>query len=115
MLTSQPNPSDKPWWLGDACVIVRVRLAPKSSKDTIDGIEMTSGGPAFRAHVRAVPSEGHANAAIERLLAGWLDVAKSRVALISGRKSRVKTLRVDGSPDELGALLEAKLGGSNNQ
>ncbi len=115
MLNSPSKPSDRPWWRGDACVIVRVRLTPKSSKDILHGIEATPDGPALRARVRAVPSEGQANAAIERLLAEWLDVAKSRVALISGGRSRVKTLRIAGDPNELGTLLEAKLSGSNKE
>ena len=100
----------QPWRQGDACVIVRVRLTPKSSKDMIDGIETTADGPALRARVRAVPSEGQANAAIERLLADWLDVPKSRVTLVSGGKSRVKSLSVSGEPATLAALIEARLG-----
>jgi uncharacterized protein (TIGR00251 family) len=103
----------RPWWQGDACVIVRVRLTPKSSKDAIDGVEATADGPAFRARVRAVPAEGQANAAIERLLAEWLDVPRSCVALVSGQKSRVKSLRVAGEARELEALLNARLAGGD--
>jgi hypothetical protein len=85
-----------PWRHGAACVIVRVRLTPKSSKDTIDGIEETAEGPAFRARVRALPTEGQANAALARLLAEWLGVAKSCVSVVAGGKSRVKTLEIAG-------------------
>lgn len=103
--------ADAPWRQGDACVIVRVRLTPKSSKDTIDGIETTADGPAFRARVRAVPSEGEANAAVSKLLAEWLGVPKSCVALISGAKSRVKSLKIAGNPREIEARLESRLAG----
>ena len=58
-----------PWRLGDGCVILRVRLTPKSSKDAVDGIETTAEGPALKARVRAVPSDGEANAALLTLLA----------------------------------------------
>lgn len=103
------NPDARPWRHGDACVIVRVRLTPKSSKDTIDGIETTADGPAFRARVRAVPSEGQANTALEKLLAQWLGVPKSCVAVVSGGKSRVKSLAVSGNIASLDEALATKL------
>lgn len=103
------NQDARPWRHGDACVIVRVRLTPKSSKDTIDGIETTADGPAFRARVRAVPSEGQANTALEKLLATWLGVPRSLVEVVSGGKSRVKSLAVSGNIDSLDAVLTTKL------
>ncbi|MEQ1651464.1 MAG: DUF167 family protein [Hyphomicrobium sp.] len=97
-----------PWRHGDACVIVRFRLTPKSSKDTIDGLEMTADGPAFKARVRAIPEDGAANTALEKLVAGWLDVPKSTVRLVSGSKSRVKSLAIDGDVRALEGRLAAR-------
>lgn len=93
---------------GAACVIVRFRLTLKSSKDSIDGLDITAEGPAFKARVRAVPEDGAANAALERLAAAWLQVPKSTVSLISGAKSRVKTLAIGGDPAILEDRLQAK-------
>lgn len=90
-----------PWREVAGCVIVRVRVTPKSSLDAIEGIETTPNGPALKVRVRAPPSEGEANAAVERLLAGWLDVPKSRVKVTAGTKSRLKSLKVTGEPREL--------------
>ena len=90
-------------------VAIRVRVTPKSSKDAIDGLETTAGGPAFTARVRAVPADGEANSAVQVLLAQWLGVAKSRVRLISGAKSRVKSFAVTGDLDKLKAILNAKI------
>lgn len=101
--------AERPWRHGDACVIVRVRLTPKSSKDTIDGVETTADGPALRVRVRAVPAEGHANAAVAKLLADWLGVPKTCVALVGGGKSRVKSLCVAGDPAFIEARLLARL------
>ena len=105
--------TDRPWRVagrhGAACVIVRFRLTPKSSKDSIDGFELTAGGPAFKARVRAVPEDGEANAALERLAAEWLQVPKSSVSLTGGAKSRVKTLSIGGDTETLDAKLQAKL------
>lgn len=96
-----------PWRHADACVIVRFRLTPKSSKDAIDGLEMTAEGPAFKARVRAVPEDGAANQALEKLVAGWLDVPKSTVRLITGVKSRVKSLAIHGEANALEGRLTA--------
>lgn len=103
--------AERPWRQGDACVIVRVRITPKSSKDAIDGVETTADGPALRARVRAVPAEGEANRALERLLAEWLGVPKSHVAVTRGGKSRVKSLEVAGDVDAIEALLAERLAG----
>ena len=94
---------------GDAGVTVRFRLTPKSSKDAVDGLELTREGPAFKARVRAVPEDGAANAALERLAAEWLGVPKSAVSLISGAKSRVKSVAISGDVTILEDRLQAKL------
>ena len=101
--------STLPWRHADACVIVRFRLTPKSSKDIIDGLDATVEGPAFKARVRALPKDGAANAALERLVAEWLGVAKSSVRLISGPKSRVKSLAIEGDAREIEMRLRAAM------
>ena len=103
------GPEARPWRAGDGCVIVRVRLQPKSSKDTIDGVELTADGPAIRARVRAVPAEGEANAAVEKLVASWLGMPKSSVTLVAGARSRVKSLEISGDVASLAARLDAAL------
>ncbi len=100
-----------PWRAGAGCVIVRVRLTPKSSKDAVDGIEATAEGPALKARVRAVPADGEANAALLKLMAQWLGVSKSSVALAQGGKSRVKSVEITGNVDEIRARLGERLAG----
>ena len=101
--------SSAPWQAGKGCVILRVWVTPKSSRDAVEGVEPTADGPAVRIRVRAVPANGEANAAVGSLLAGWLNVAESRVRLYSGAKSRVKSFAVAGDVDELALLLAASL------
>ena len=101
-----------PWRHADACVIVRFRLTPKSSKDIIDGLEITAEGPAFKARVRAIPEDGAANTALERLVAEWLQVPKSAVHLVAGGKSRVKSLRIDGEAAAIEMRLRARMPGA---
>ena len=98
-----------PWRVQGGCVIVRVRLTPKSSKDIIDGLEATAEGPALKARVRAVPEDGKANAAVARLVAEWLDLPKSAVEVTAGLKSRVKSLSIAGDAKVITELLERRL------
>lgn len=98
-----------PWREAPGCVIVRVRLTPKSSLDAIEGLETTAEGPALKARVRALPSEGEANKAVERVLADWLGVPKSCVTVAAGGKSRLKSLKVTGEVQGLRERLKAGL------
>ncbi len=100
---------DLPWRpIGDG-LVVRIRLTPKSSRDIIEGIEATAEGAAVKVRVRAVPSDGAANAALSTLFAKWLGVPRADVTLIAGAKSRIKSLAVRGEATLLARNLAAKL------
>ncbi len=76
---------------------IRVRLTPRAARDEIAGWREEL----LLVRVTAPPSEGRANAALERLLAGVLGVSKGSVRVVSGRRGREKTVVVDGmSRDE---------------
>lgn len=88
---------------------LRIRLTPKSSSDRVEGICDSADGPALAARVRAVPADGEANTALERLIADWLDIAKSSVSLTAGQKSRVKTVTISAEPGAMVACLHGRL------
>lgn len=89
---------------------LRVRLTPRADRDTVDGLsDMGDLGRVISARVRAVPEKGAANAAAERLIADWLNVAPSSVSLESGTTQRIKTLRVRGDGAALAARLAKQL------
>ena len=67
-----------------------VRLTPKSARDEIVGIEAFGGEAVLKARVRALPEDGRANEALERLVAHWLKVPPSSVSVAQGGKSRMK-------------------------
>ena len=90
-------------------LLLKVRLKPKSSADRIERLVETADGLAIAARVRAAPSDGEANSALERLVAVWLGVPKSCVALTAGGKSRIKTMEVSGEPGELTRTLAQRL------
>jgi uncharacterized protein YggU (UPF0235/DUF167 family) len=99
----------RPWRTAGGCVIVRVRLTPRSSLEGVAGVGATPEGAAFIARVRAIPADGEANAALEQLVARWLDVPKSAVRVTHGARSRVKSLTISGETGCLEARLQAKL------
>ena len=87
--------------------MLRVRLTPRASRDAIEGLGTIADGTAILARVRAVPEKGAANAALERLVAHWLDVPASAVSVTAGGKSRVKSVELTGSVDKLRERLAA--------
>jgi uncharacterized protein YggU (UPF0235/DUF167 family) len=97
-----------PWAVTPGGLALTVRLTPKGGRDAIEGIErLADGSTVLKARVRAVASEGAANAALIRLVAATLGVAPSRVTLTGGAAARVKRLKVEGDA----AVLAAKLAG----
>ena len=73
-----------------------VRLTPRSSADGVIGVV----GGVLRARVMAPAVGGAANAALLRLLAEELDVARRDVRLVAGQSSREKLVVVDGVTPE---------------
>jgi uncharacterized protein YggU (UPF0235/DUF167 family) len=80
-----------------------VRLSPRGGADRIDGWgEDAAGRRMLRVRVSAPPSDGEANAALLRLLAGILRAPASSLAIVSGASARLKLVEVaDLDGDEL--------------
>jgi uncharacterized protein (TIGR00251 family) len=72
--------------------VIRIKLLPKSSRNQVVGRE----GDHFKVKVTAPPVEGKANKALIDLLAKKLGVPKSHIEIISGKSSRLKSIRIDG-------------------
>jgi len=103
-----------PWTALPDGVVLGVRLTPKGGRDAIDGIEaLADGRTVLKVRVRAAPSEGEANAALERLIAGALGVPASRVDVIAGTTARLKRVKVSGDGTALAAALRRLTGGSD--
>jgi uncharacterized protein YggU (UPF0235/DUF167 family) len=100
---------EMPWRVVANVVLIRVRLTPKSSRDSVDGVETLSDGTkVLKARVRAVPEDGKANAALELLIAEWLEVAKRAATVVGGQTARLKTVAIAGNPAALLAALASK-------
>lgn len=90
-------------------VILAVRLTPKAREDRVAGVELIGGAPVLKARVRAVPEQGRANLALERLIAAWLGVPASTVLVAQGGKSRLKQVQVEGDAAELTRLVATRV------
>lgn len=90
-------------------VIIPVRLTPKSNQDEVAGVEVHGGECVLKARVRAVPEAGRANEALETLIAKWLGVPPSTVAVAHGGKSRLKQVAVVGDAEALTRLITQRV------
>ena len=69
---------------------IAVRVTPRAARNAV-----LVDGDAIRGSGTTVPEDGKANAAVIKLLAKALGVAKSRLVLVRGASSRDKLFRVD--------------------
>jgi uncharacterized protein YggU (UPF0235/DUF167 family) len=85
---------------------LRVRLTPSGGADRIDGAGADAGGLYLKARVRAVAEDGKANAALCALIARALSLAKTRISIVRGAASRMKTLEIEGAnADDIAAFV----------
>jgi len=68
---------------------IQVRVRPNSRTE-----EVSQEGDSFIVKVKEPPKEGKANQAVIKLLAEHFGVAKSRVRILSGLKSKNKVVEV---------------------
>lgn len=73
-------------------VMLKIKVQPKSSRNEIIGLE----GDYLKIKVIAPPIEGEANKAVINLLVKKLKIPKSQIAIISGHKSKLKTIYLSG-------------------
>jgi uncharacterized protein len=88
-------------------VQLTVRITPRSRHNEIGGlVDLGNGRSALAVRLAAPPVDGAANALLCRFLAEQLGVAQRNLRLVSGEKSRIKTLYVVGDTAALEAALK---------
>ena len=78
----------------------RLKVVPGASRSKVAGWL----GDALKITVAVAPEKGKANAAIEKLLAGFLDLPLSQVSIVAGHTHPHKTIEVCGLDEA--ALVE---------
>lgn len=69
---------------------IAVRVTPKASRNAV-----VRDGEIIRVYVTAAPEGGKANAAVIKLLAKTMGIAKSRLRLLRGQTVREKLFRLE--------------------
>jgi len=88
-------------------VVLAVRLTPRAAEDGVDGTGALSDGRRVAlVRVRALPSEGAANAALVAVIAKRLRVPKSAVTIAAGHGARLKQVRIAGDPTALAREID---------
>ncbi len=114
MANDSPPFAAAPYEVAGDGVRIALRLTPKASRNRIGPVAREAdGATAFKAQVTAPPEDGKANAALVKLVAKKLGVAKSRIAIARGATSRRKILHVAGDARALMAQLESWMNGTN--
>ncbi|HCR12481.1 MAG TPA: DUF167 domain-containing protein [Desulfovibrio sp.] len=75
--------------------MLRVAVTPGGAKDALAGLCEDR----LRVRLRAKAVEGRANAALTAFLADCLGLKSRQVAIVSGEKSRKKTIRVEAESE----------------
>ncbi len=97
------------WRRVDDGLVLHIALIPKSSRDEIGEVVKSVSGYALRVKVRALPDKGYANQAVIKLLSKWLGTPKTSFVLVSGSRSRYKTIKIIGSFEKIAKVLETRL------
>ena len=84
---------------------IEIRLTPNASRDEVSG-RMEDGR--FRVKVQSPPVEGAANKRLIRFLSDKLGVSKSNIRIVTGEKSRDKTLEIKGNANEIIRRMEER-------
>ena len=81
-------------WLTEkgGCIFINIHLQPRASKNEIVGIH----GESIKLRLTSPPVDGAANSHAIEFFAKKLGVQKSKITIVSGEKSRHKTLKVAG-------------------
>lgn len=88
--------------------LISVRLIPGASRDEILTREKFGSETVLKVKVRAIPEKGKANRALCLLLAKSFKLPKSNFEVISGVKSRTKTVLIrDLDEEKLKTLASA--------
>lgn len=70
--------------------VLTVRVTPKAARN-----RLVIDGDIARVYVTTVPEAGKATAAVVKLLAKELGIAKTRITLLRGAKDRTKLFRIN--------------------
>jgi len=87
--------------LGENSLNIQVQIQPGSSKDQIIGLH----NGRLKIKISAPPIDGKANQNLIEFIAKALGVSKSKIEIVKGRTSKLKTLKISGIDQKSFGLL----------
>ena len=103
----RPTSENTPYSMNDSGIRLAIRLTPKASHASINGMARTNDGQAYvKATVTAPAEGGKANRALLKLLARELRQPASTMHIASGATARQKSIQIAGNPANLKKRLE---------
>jgi uncharacterized protein (TIGR00251 family) len=94
-----------PWFEEkDDCLILNIRVIPRASKDSIQGLL----GDALKVRIQAPPVEGKANAYLVKFLSKQWNIPRANFEILSGETGRNKRLRITNPPTEFRKKIHAE-------
>ncbi len=75
--------------------VIAVRVTPRAARNQVTPALLEDGSTGLRVSTTTVPEDGKANAAVIKLIAKALGIAKSRLTLLRGATGRDKLFRID--------------------
>jgi uncharacterized protein (TIGR00251 family) len=91
-LRQEPNVDEQ----NRKAALISVKVLPCSSRNQV----VKSDKGVWKVKITSAPVEGKANKAVREYLAKCLDIAKGRVDIVSGERSKLKTVRIEGLDQE---------------
>ena len=91
----------------ETSVHIVVRAKPNfNAERKLKIVDIGNNKTALEIAIKEQPIEGKANTAIIKRLSALLDIPKSRISLISGSTSKIKTLKIVSNPDTIIKALD---------
>jgi len=72
--------------------VIRVKVVPRSSRSRLVGFE----DGIWKLKITSPPVDGEANRGVTAFLAKCLGIARRKLEIVSGEKSRLKSIRIEG-------------------
>ena len=74
---------------------IKVKIKPNSKENVIEKIEDNSLDYSYFIKVKASPIDNKANLELINVLSKYFDLPKSKISLVKGLRSKIKTLVID--------------------
>lgn len=74
---------------------IKVKIKPNSKENVVEKIEDNNLDYSYLIKVKALPIDNKANLELIKVLSEYLNLPKSKISLVKGLKSKIKTLVID--------------------